>query len=106
MMRCRTKPRLTKHDVDLIVQVLDWAWRRGMTVAETVRERLAENEFDLRGYRRELRSGPRDSTAEMLEIVCERLEEDSRRIRRLRSMFASWRMDEPDTAALRELSQP
>lgn len=105
MTRPPSKSHLTKHDVELIVQVLDWAMRRGMTVAEAVQERLDENEVDLRGYRRELRSGPRDSTAKMLEVVCHRLEQDSKRIRRLMRMFASWRTDAPDNA-LRELSQP
>jgi len=104
MTRARTKSGLTEYDVDLIFQILCWARHCGMTVAEAARGRLAENKIDLRGYRRELRSGPRDRTAKTMEVACDRLEHDSRRIRRLMRMFASWRMDAPDTNALRERS--
>ena len=76
-----------------------------MTIAEAAQERLAENEIDLRGYRRELRAAPPNGTTNVLEIVCGRLEADSRRIERFTRMFASWRLHEPVRDARAELGQ-
>ena len=39
-----TQTRLSKRDIELIVDVVDRAWRDGWTVARVVRHQLRQNE--------------------------------------------------------------
>src|SRR5437764_548578 len=94
MTTCKGRPRLTTDDVNLIPQVLHWAHHHGVSVAEAVQDLLSDNEYELRSLRHEIRSGPRDHTAELMQEMCDRLEEERRCIRRLMRMFASWRKTE------------
>jgi hypothetical protein len=95
--------RVTERDVEMILDVLDCAAERRMAVSEVVQHLLAENRLEIAGLRKELRHNARRRSkhAQVVQGICQCLEADNKRIRRLMRMFASWRMnDEPDACGV------
>jgi hypothetical protein len=75
-----TQTPLSTRDIELVVSVLDCAWRNGWSVAEVIRHRLTQNEVALS---MSLEDGD-DDAYRMITA-------ETRRIERLQRRFASWR---------------
>ena len=80
MRRDPTHTRLSKRDIELIIAVVDCAWRNDWPVAQVVEHRLTQNWVALSMC---LEDG--DADASRLITA------ETRRIRRLQRRFTSWR---------------
>jgi len=83
MPRQPTQSRLSEHDIELILGVLRYAWRKGWPVARVIEQRLTQNSTALEIC---IEDGDADGARTITA--------ETKRILRLQQRFASWRAAE------------
>ena len=101
MPKRRTNTRLSKRDIELIVAVIDRAYRDGWTVAQVVRYRLRQNETVLSICMEEDADEQGAGAHDGRDATYQLIASETRRIRRLVRRFASWQGDDSADARSR-----